>query len=136
MNQLRKVSYLCHQKLVNSQDFYEIPFIAFKELLANAYIHRSFDPKLLSTIQVELFDDRLEIKSPGAFPDNVDLENIEMSNAINPAIAAIFFLYSHIEKSGTGINRAKEALVLQKMKEPVFYEDKLQKMVKVTIFRY
>jgi predicted HTH transcriptional regulator len=117
-----------------SEDFYAIPFIAFKELLANAFIHRSYDANILTAIQVELFEDRLEIKSPGLFPEFVDLDNVEMSYIINPSIAAIFFLYGHIEKSGTGINRAKEVMAEQGMKPPVLYQNKLQKYVKLTLF--
>jgi predicted HTH transcriptional regulator len=117
-----------------SEDFYAIPFIAFKELLANAFIHRSYEANIQTAIQVELFDDRLEIKSPGLFPEFVDLDNVEMSYIINPSIAAIFFLYGHIEKSGTGINRAKAVLAEQGMKPPVLYQNALQKYVKLTIF--
>jgi predicted HTH transcriptional regulator len=82
--------------VLKSQDEYEIPFIAFKELTTNAFIHRSYQADVNSSIQIELFDDRLEIKSPGLFPQNVDLEHIEISNIVNPSIAAIFFLYGHI----------------------------------------
>jgi predicted HTH transcriptional regulator len=118
-----------------SEDDFEFPFIAVKELVANAFIHRSYDLELTSAIQVELFDDRLEIKSPGLFPENLDLDNIEMSFVINPTIAAVFFLYGHIEKSGTGINRAKEALRLRGLKAPLLFQDKLQKFVKITLFK-
>jgi len=121
--------------VLKSEDTYAIPFIAFKELVANAFIHRSYDSDVQSTIQVELFDDRLEIKSPGLFPDNVDLDNIELSFIINPVVAAIFFLYGHIEKSGTGINRAKAALMQQGMKAPLLFQNPLQKYVKITIFK-
>jgi predicted HTH transcriptional regulator len=120
--------------VLKSEDFYAIPFIAFKELLANAFIHRSYEADIKTTIQVELFDDRLEIKSPGLFPEFVDLDNIEFSHIINPSIAAIFFLYGYIEKSGTGINRAKSVLAEQGMKPPVLYQNALQKYVKLTIF--
>jgi len=118
-----------------SEDSYSIPFVAFKELVANAFIHRSYDPEIRSTIQVELFDDRLEIKSPGLFPEPLDLQNIEMSVVINPVIAAIFFLCGHIEKSGTGINRATEALEQQNMRPPELYQDVKQRFSKMTIFR-
>ncbi|MFN0035758.1 MAG: ATP-binding protein [Saprospiraceae bacterium] len=135
MLELLQVNIPLRRDVVNSEDFYAIPFVAFKELLANAFIHRSFDPKNLMSIQVELFDDRLEIKSPGLFPGNQDLDNISVSNAVNPTIAAIFFLYGHIEKSGTGISRAKEALAEAEMLPPVLHQDSLLKYSQLTIFR-
>ena len=135
MMRLLQVNIPLRRDVINSRDFYSIPYVAFKELLANAYIHRSFDPKNLMSIQVELFDDRLEIKSPGLFPENQDLDNISVSNAINPTIAAIFFLYGHIEKSGTGISRAKEVLAEAEMLPPVLHQDHLLKYSQLTIFR-
>lgn len=112
-----------------------ILLVSFKELVANAFIHRSFESDGQNSIQVELFDDRLEIKSPGLFPKHLDLHNIEMSFVVNPAIAAIFFLYGHIEKSGTGINRATEALEQQGMRPPELFQDAKQRFSKMTVFR-
>ncbi|MEI6141306.1 MAG: ATP-binding protein, partial [Mariniphaga sp.] len=123
------------RNVYTSSDSYEIPFIAFKEIVANAFAHRSYDPYIQSFIQIELFDDRLEIKSPGLFPDNLDPENIEMSRIINPTIAAIFHLSGIIEKSGTGINRAQKEMADNGLKKIVFKQDLKQKFVKAIIYR-
>lgn len=117
-----------------SEDAYEIPFIAFKELTANAFIHRSYEPTVQSTIQIELFDDRLDIKSPGLFPKNLTLDNIEISHIVNPSIAAIFFLYGHVETSGTGISRAKEALTEKGLKLTL-HQNTEQNFVRLSISR-
>jgi predicted HTH transcriptional regulator len=134
MMRLLQVNIPLRRDVLNSEDVYAIPFVAFKELLANAFIHRSFDPQNRMSIQVELFDDRLEIRSPGLFPEHQDLNNTKSSITINPTIAAIFFLYGHIEKSGTGISRAKEALADASMLPPQLHQDFLLKYTQLTIF--
>ena len=49
------------------QDIYEIPPDAIRELIINAMVHRSYLDH--GTIQVAVYDDRLEITSPGKLPD-------------------------------------------------------------------
>ena len=48
------------------QDVYEIPPEAIRELIVNAVVHRSYIDH--SSIQIAIYDDRLEITSPGLFP--------------------------------------------------------------------
>lgn len=55
------------------QDVYELPTDSIRELIANAVAHRSYlEP---GNIQVALYDDRLEITSPGMLLNNVTIEN-------------------------------------------------------------
>ena len=49
------------------QDVYEIPTDAIRELIINAMVHRSYLDH--GTIQVAVYDNRLEITSPGKLPD-------------------------------------------------------------------
>ena len=49
------------------QDIYEIPPDAIRELIINAMVHRSYLDH--GTIQVAVYDNRLEITSPGKLPD-------------------------------------------------------------------
>ena len=53
---------------------YKIPERAVKESITNAVIHRDY--YLKRDIEVRLFEDRLEIESPGLFPSNITLFNI------------------------------------------------------------
>ena len=92
-----------------SEDIYEIPMVAIREFVANAFVHRDYKDSVQSYIQVEMYDDRIEIKSPGFLPPNVDVDNIRSTVLINPTIAGIFHLYKHMERAGTGINRAQKA---------------------------
>ena len=87
------------------QDVYELPTDSIRELIANAVAHRSYlEP---GNIQVALYDDRLEITSPGMLLNNVTIEKMieGYSRPRNPAIARAFAYMKIIEKWGTGIPR-------------------------------
>jgi len=92
---------------VNSLGILEIPKVVFEELLVNALIHRDYF--VSATIRVLIFDDRIEIISPGHLPNNLTIEKIRAgnSNIRNPIIT------SFIAKGllpyrglGSGITRA------------------------------
>ncbi len=91
------------------QDVYELPTDSVRELIANAVAHRSYlEP---GNIQVALFDDRLEVTSPGMLLNNVTISKMMegYSKPRNPAIARAFAYMKIIEKWGTGIPRLFEA---------------------------
>ena len=91
------------------QDVYELPTDSIRELIANAVAHRSYlDP---GNIQVALFDDRLEVTSPGMLLNNVTISKMMegYSKPRNPAIARAFAYMKIIEKWETGIPRLFEA---------------------------
>jgi hypothetical protein len=88
----------------------EIPPVVFEELLVNALIHRDY--LVSAPIRLFIFDNRIEIISPGHLPDNLTVEKIRAgnSNIRNP------ILVSHIAKGilpfrglASGIQRALEA---------------------------
>lgn len=87
------------------QDVYEMPVSSIRELIANAVVHRSYlEP---GNIQVALFDDRLEVTSPGMLLNTVSIRKMTegYSKLRNPAIASAFAYMKIIEKWGTGIPR-------------------------------
>ena len=91
------------------QDVYELPPDSIRELIANAVAHRSYlEP---GNIQVALFDDRLEVTSPGMLWNNVTIAKMMegYSKPRNSAIASAFAYMKIIEKWGTGIPRLFEA---------------------------
>jgi predicted HTH transcriptional regulator len=84
---------------------YELPTDSVRELIANAVAHRSYlEP---GNIQVAIFDDRLEVTSPGMLLNNVSIKKMieGYSKPRNPAIANAFAYMKIIEKWGTGIPR-------------------------------
>ncbi len=100
------------------QDVYELPTESIRELIANAVAHRSYlEP---GNIQVALFDDRLEVTSPGSLMNNVTVSKMleGYSKPRNPAISRAFAYMKIIEKWGTGIPRLFEACKEYGLPEP------------------
>ena len=97
-----------------------IPEEAFREAVANALVHRTWDVN--SHIRVAMFSDRIEIYSPGGLPKGITEEeylNGSISNLRNPIIGNVFFRLHYIEMFGTGIRRIKE-LYAEAFKKPDF----------------
>jgi ATP-dependent DNA helicase RecG len=91
---------------VNSEGVLEIPRIVFEELLANAIIHRDFF--VSAPIRIFIFDDRIEIISPGHLPNNLTVANIRSgnSNMRNPILASYATKVLPYRGLGNGIVRA------------------------------
>lgn len=87
-----------------------IPLKAFRETVANALVHRTWD--INSHIRIAMYDDKIEIYSPGGLPIGLTREeyvNGYVSILRNPIIANVFFRLDIIEQFGTGILRIKQA---------------------------
>jgi len=92
---------------VNAPGLPEVPEIVFEELLVNALAHRDY--LISAPVRLFIFDNRIEIISPGHLPNNLTVEKIRagISNIRNP------ILVSYIAKGllpyhglGSGIKRA------------------------------
>lgn len=86
----------------------EIPLVAFRESIANAIVHREYI--IESDIRVEIFDDRIEIISPGGLPIGITEEEYldgRVSVPRNRILADIFLRLGIIERLATGIRRIK-----------------------------
>ena len=96
---------------VYREDRWEYPLEAIREAIANAIIHRDYS-MLGSDIKVAIFDDMLEITSPGPLPDTLPLEELGTgrSEIRNRVLAPIFKDLKLIEAWGTGIQRMKSEL--------------------------
>ena len=64
----------------NSQGILEISKIALEELLQNALLHRNYFKN--SPIRIMIFDNRIEIISPGILPNSLTVEDIKYSNPV------------------------------------------------------
>lgn len=91
---------------VNSLGEIEIPRIVLEELLANALIHRDYF--VSAPIRIFVFDDRVEIISPGHLPNNLTVANIRSgnSNIRNPILTSYATKVLPYRGLGTGILRA------------------------------
>lgn len=120
----------------NSAPILEIPEAAFAEAVANAIAHRNYF--INSQIFINLFDDRLEIISPGTLPNTLTEENIKYGVHIerNPIILL------HLEKisdfrysgKGSGIPRIVE-LCNERQIKVTFTNDIVNTQFKVIFYR-
>lgn len=86
----------------------KIPEAAFREAIANALIHRAWD--IASQIRVLMFDDRIELISPGGLPSRITEEEYlsgKLSVLRNRNLANVFYRLGFVEIFGTGITRIK-----------------------------
>ena len=98
----------------------KIPEAAFREAIANVLIHRVWDVE--SQIRVLMFDDRIEVVSPGGLPSGIT-EDEYLSGKIsvlrNRNLANVFYRLGFVEIFGTGIIRIKQ-LYEEGLKKPDF----------------
>ncbi|PGH22057.1 AAA family ATPase [Fusobacterium polymorphum] len=87
-----------------------IPEKAFREVITNALIHRTWDVN--SNIKISMYEDKIEVSSPGGLPSGISEKeylNGQISQLRNPILANIFFRLKYIEMFGTGIRRINES---------------------------
>ena len=100
------------------QDMYELPIGSIREIIANAVTHRSYlEP---GNVQVALYDNRLEVTSPGMLLNGVTIEKIKegYSKVRNRAIANAFSYMRIIEEWGSGIPRMFDEFSKYGLAEP------------------
>lgn len=87
----------------------KIPEAAFREAIANTLIHRVWDVD--SQIRVSMFDDRIEVVSPGGLPSGITEDEYlsgKLSVLRNRNLANVFYRLGFVEIFGTGITRIKQ----------------------------
>jgi ATP-dependent DNA helicase RecG len=88
-----------------------VPEEALRELLVNALVHRDYT--VPAPIRVLLFDNRLEIRTPGRLPNTVTPESILLgaSHVLrNPTLYILFYRAGLVTHLGSGVLRAKQAV--------------------------
>ena len=88
----------------------EYPEAAIREAIINAICHRDY--AAVGTIQVRIYDDRLEVWNPGTLPPSLTIESLYREHPSlprNPKIALAFYRARLIEHWGTGTLRMAEA---------------------------
>ena len=132
------------KKLPNSRlELPEYVHRSYFEALVNALIHRDY---LIngSEVHVDIFDDRMEIYSPGGMPDGTVIQdrNIQAIPSMrrNPVIADIFARLGYMERSGSGLGKIRSSYEVsanfETGKEPVFYSDRSQFLVTLRNLNY
>jgi len=128
---MRNIHYTQGTQGVNAVGKPEIPKIVFEELLANALIHRDFF--ISAPIRMFIFDNRIEIISPGHLPNSLTVANIRSgnSNIRNPILASYATHLLPYRGLGSGILRS-----LKEYPDIDFDDDRDGNQFKVTIHRH
>ena len=96
----------------NRLEYPEYPERAVEEGLVNALIHRNY-LELGSEVHIDMYDDRLEIVSPGGLVDGASIKDMDVLNMAsrrrNPVLADIFSRLKYMERRGSGFKKILSA---------------------------
>ncbi|HNT51606.1 MAG TPA: putative DNA binding domain-containing protein, partial [Cyclobacteriaceae bacterium] len=100
------LSFIQSGESFNSPGKLEVSSIALEELLQNALVHRDYFKN--APIRLFIFDDRIEIISPGKLPNNLTVEEIKFGNPVirNNQIVSFSIHTLPFSGLGSGIKRA------------------------------
>lgn len=102
----------------------EYPEETLHEIITNAVLHRDYS--ITTDIQIRIFDNRVEVESPGKLPGYVTVDNIlTVQSARNPKIVRLINKFPEAPNKdvGEGLNTAFEAMAKLRLKEPVIEEN-------------
>ena len=111
------------KKLGNGLELIQYPEETLHEIITNAVLHRDYS--LPTDIQIRIFDNRVEVESPGKLPGHVTVENILDSQAArNPKIVRLINKFPEAPNKdvGEGLNTAFEAMEKLRLKVPIIRE--------------
>ena len=113
------------------EPLFEIPVESLREAVINAIAHRNY--QLPSQVRIFIFDDRIEIKSPGKLPNTVTVENIKLGCPLhrNPLIVSFLAKEHRMTEIGTGIPRMIRLLKEHTGREPDFEERDQEFIVRI-----
>ena len=116
--QMKEKTYLGHDGIFITEEEYS-EFVR-TEIVVNAATHRDYGIKG-TDIQIKMFDDRLEVDSPGTFAGMVKKENIRYTHfSRNPKIAAFLKDYGYVKEYGEGVDRMCRELEAIGLPDPRF----------------
>lgn len=107
-----------------------IPEAAFREVIANALVHRTWDVN--AHINVSMFNDYIEVTSPGGLPKGITREEYLIGGISIPRnyiIGNVFLRLKMIERFGTGIRRIKDLYSQNGMKPKFIISDNMIKVI-------
>jgi len=111
------------RKLGRGFESIEYPEETLHEIITNAVLHRDYS--IPTDIQIRIFDNRVEVESPGKLPGHVTVENIlNAQSARNPKIVRLINKFPDAPNKdvGEGLNTAFEAMNKLRLKYPEIIE--------------
>lgn len=110
----------------------EYPEFAWLEGIVNAIVHREY-ALMGDYILVAMYDDRLEIKSPGKLPNIVTVENIRHTRyARNPKISRVLTEFGYVRELNEGVRRIYSDMEAFFLEDPEYAEPG-QQAVRLTL---
>lgn len=105
-------------KGIEPERFPELPEEALRETLVNALLHRDYT--IRGPIRLLVFQDRVEIHSPGKPPNAVDAETMRLGTHVprNPILLSHFAKLGYVTSLGTGVPRVIRLVAQAVGKEP------------------
>ena len=88
---------------VQREERYEYPPDAIREAITNAVVHRDYESS--SKVQVRIFDNRIEVWSPGLLPEGITIDDLKREHRSiprNPLLFKQFFWVKYVEDVGGG----------------------------------
>lgn len=99
------------------------PQEALHEIVTNAVLHRDYS--IQTDIQIRIFDNRIEIESPGRLPGHVTVETITKTQAArNPKIVRLINKFKNPpnKDAGEGMKTAFDSMHRLRLKKPEIFE--------------
>ena len=119
-SQLREFTHLNQKGIFETVP--EYPEFAWYEGLVNAVTHRDYS-NTGEYITVKLFDDRLEILSPGKLSGFITLENMKTERySRNPQIARVLTEFGIVRELNEGVKRIYSEMQRFYLKDPIYSE--------------
>ena len=98
----------------------EYPRAALREAVVNALAHRDYGLDG-ATVDVTVWDDRIEVRSPGPLPGHITVDNMrEEHYSRNPRIMRVLKTIGLVEEYGEGIDRMYREMESRLMEPPIF----------------
>ncbi|MFQ5812912.1 MAG: ATP-binding protein [Anaerolineae bacterium] len=121
---MRTASILEDEKLPRRTDIPEYPLRAVREAITNACVHRDYS-RWSQEVAVRMFDDRLEIFSPGGLVRGMTVQDLGTGKyaARNPTLAEVMREMGLIERFGTGIRMMRREMETLGSAPPIFVVD-------------
>ncbi len=98
----------------------EYPVEVLREALLNALAHRDYGLKS-GTIDVTVWDDRVEVRSPGSLPGPITIDNMRSEHySRNRRLMRVLKLLGLVEEYGEGVDRMIQQMEARLMEPPMF----------------
>jgi len=111
----------------------EYPEFAWYEAVVNAVVHRAYSLKN-ANIFVRMFDNRIEVESPGNLPGIVTVENIYKENfPRNPTLMQGLLYSGYVKYASEGVDRMRDEMIRFNLPEPEFQDDRSAVLFKVIL---